>query len=168
MMNITMSFLPTKDDYVNFVSCVLKNEISRKDKLVSYILGIVVGLFGVSEIIFKDISSGIIFLSICVLIFLYFSYIYPQYEKAKAASYFEYNREKMYSMSYIFTDDGLKIISDRYNLCCPYEFLYKIEDDQNTLLIYTGKGEINYIPKRIIEKDDYVKITNIKEKIKNI
>ena len=163
-MKITLSFLPTKEDFINFKFCALKKEVTKKDSVIFLFAGILIILAGILNLVFKEKTLGFLYVAIGAFICLYFKHFYPLIVKNKAASYYDTHGEKFTSFSYILDEDKIEIISDRYYLKAPYNMLYKIEEDKNMILIYSGEGEINYIPKRILSLEEAEFLSKIKDK----
>lgn len=163
-MKITLSFLPTREDYINFKTCLLKKESNKNDFLITFIAGILIIFAGVINLIKNEMAFGFLNITIGIFLCLYFKHFHPLIVKNKAASYYDTHGEKFTSFSYILDEEEIEIISDRYHLKAPYNMLYKIEEDKNMILIYSGEGEINYIPKRILSLDEAEFLSKIKDK----
>lgn len=163
-MEFVLSFLPTKEDYVNYKACVLKNEAVKKDYYLFLAAGILVISAGILNIVLKEITIGALYIAIGAFLCFYFKHFYPLIVKNKAASYFENHKEKFTSVSYILREYDFEIKSDRYSLKCPYDMLYKIKEDEKCVLLYIGEGEINYIPKRILREEEKEFIRSLGEK----
>lgn len=163
-MKITLSFLPTREDYINFKNSLLKKESNKKDFAATIIAGILFFLVGIINLFLNAMAFGFLNIGMGIFSCLYFKHFYPLIVKNKAASYYDTHGEKFTSFSYILDEEEIEIISDRYHLKAPYNMLYKIEEDKNMILIYSGEGEINYIPKRILSLEEAEFISQIKDK----
>ena len=52
-MKITLSFLPTKEDFINFKFCALKKEVTKKDSVIFLFAGVLIILAGILNLVFK-------------------------------------------------------------------------------------------------------------------
>ena len=162
-MNLTVSFLPTKNDYVEFVSCSAYMNVTKRKKAITLILGIFLILIGFIFKFLSWIGNGEFGLIIAagVFICLYFLLFYPVFIRTKALQYFERHKEKMNSVSYIFKEDSFSILSDRYQVHdAPYSMIFKTVNNEKIFLLLMGESEIRYIPRRALNDTEAIQLKN--------
>ena len=162
-MNYTVSFLPTKEDYVEFIGCAAYINVNHKQKLFSVILGSLLILMGFISKFLGGGNYGEMGIMVVFGIFLclYFLVFYPTFIKFRAIQYFDHHGEKMNAVSFIFQEENFSIVSDRYEAKnISYDMIYKTAENEKVFLILLGETDIRYIPKRVFSKEEYRQLKN--------
>lgn len=156
---IVVSHLTTEEDYTNFRMAAGKAVTNHKEVLLLSVLGYVMILFGlISQVLFsKGIYTSIIYgllVMFGLFISLYFNTIQPYILSTRSKNYYETHREKMITQTVAFDSEKMQITTDRYTASLPYNMLYQCYEDDKVFLLYTGVGEIRFIPKRAISPEE--------------
>jgi len=161
--SITVSFLPTREDYADYQVSAAKAAVKQKDLLFMRICGSVLifgGLIGavfLGSRIYTNVINVLLILYGVFLVF-YLDILQPYLVKNAAMAYYDTHGEKMISVSMTFSEETVKIITDRYTACLPYSMLWRVHEDPKTILFYTGIGEMRYLPKRTLSPEELKKI----------
>ena len=165
MESITVSYLPTKEDYVAYKTAMdkaaWKEQNNRFIRLLQ-ILGSAVFLYGLIKLAMAVLSGGRMgqnFLNAILILggvylILYPDILRPVLVKKAAVAYYDTHGEKMISAQMQFTAETLKMTTDRYAACFPYTMLWRVYEDQKIILFYTGIGEARYLPKRVLSAEE--------------
>lgn len=166
---LSVDFLPTEDDFINFVLTEKNAKIEKSNKIIFRVIGFIVILCGVAAIFF--IGGGLM-LNICWILLVaiglfvisYYDMINPYMIRSSAKNIYNKNKEKFVSKSIEFFDDSIKITSDRYKGVIPFKYIYKIVESKKTVIIYFDLKESVYIPKRVFSDKEYECYKKITEK----
>lgn len=156
---VTVSFLPTKEDYINFKIAAAKAAGNKKAEMAFRIIGYCLVLAGFALGIFA--SGGalqhavyVVMIACGLILALYRDLLFPVMVRLQAASYFDNNRERMTASTFGFTGDAITLQTDRYHAEIPWELLYRVYEDGRTFVFYTGEGELHPLPKRAISLEE--------------
>ena len=165
---VSVSFLPTKEDYIWSRQACWRSVVNRRDVLIARIAGIVVLLGGIAGVVWMSGSFPVslyYYLAIILgfILCVYHDTVFPFLIRLRAASFFDTHGEQMISQNFLFREDGISIENDRYSARIPYEILYRAYEDRNGFLFSTGIGEITYLPKRAASSEDCRRIHGLLE-----
>ena len=156
-MKQSISFLPQKSDYIQFVLCVAQINMTKKRKTVFFLFGLFFIAAGALLWAFspKDAGTGSLFVWIGLLLCLFCPFLYPLFLRLRADSFFEHHREKMNAVTFLFEEESFSVVSDRYQLRdYPYEKLYRVREYPQVFLFLLSRAEIKYLPKRVLTEED--------------
>jgi hypothetical protein len=163
---IVVNHLTTKEDFTDFRLAASKAVINHKEVLILNVLGyvmILLGLIGevlISKVLYTDIIYGLLVL-FGLFISFYFNTLHPYFLRTRSVNYFETHRERMIAQTVTFYPEKLEISTDRYKAALPYKMLYQCYEDDKVFLLYTGIGEMRFIPKRAVSQEDCCRIHQI-------
>lgn len=160
---ITVSFLPTKEDHINFKIAAAKAAGNKKAEMVFRILGYCLVLAGFALGVFA--SGGalqhtvyVLMIACGLILALYRDLLFPVMIRLQAASYFDNNQERMIAKTFEFTQNTITLQTDRYRAEIPWELIYRVYEDGRTFVFYTGEGELHPLPKRAVSPEEYEQI----------
>jgi hypothetical protein len=139
---------------------------NHKEVIILSVLGyamILIGLIGevlISKALYTDIIYGLLVL-FGLFISFYFNTLQPYFLRTRSANYFDSHGERMIAQTVTFYPDMLEITTDRYKANLPYQMLYQCYEDDKVFLLYTGIGEMRFIPKRAVSQEDCDRIHQI-------
>lgn len=166
-----VSYLPTKEDYEAFRLAAVRSKNSDGRKMAVRFGGAAVA--GVGAALFLFTGSGIMErVAWAALILLglfwlsYYDVIQPYTVRKQARARYEASRRMLVSQTVELFDRQFILRTDRYQAKLPYELLYKVVEDKNIYLLYTGEDEVRFIPKRVMTEEQCRAFTEIlKERI---
>ena len=156
---VTASFLTTEDDYAAFKLAACRAALKKKDVASARVCGLALLALGILGRVFLPggiYRNFIYYLMIIVgfILCVYYDTLQPYLIKRRAAAYFAHNQEKMIAQTLLFFEDRLEVQTDRYTAKLPYSLLYQGYEDGKVFLLYTGIGEMRFLPKRSITQED--------------
>jgi len=163
---IIVNYLTTKEDFVDFRLAASKAVINHKEVLILNVLGYVMILFGLvgevllSKALYTDIIYGLLVL-FGLFISFYFNTLQPYFLRSRSINYFESHGERMIAQIVTFYPEKLELTTDRYKATLPYKMLYQCYEDDKVFILYTGIGEMRFIPKRAVSQEDCCRIHQI-------
>lgn len=168
---VSVSYLPTKQDYMNYCVAVCTAAARAWEKIVLHGVGLALAA-GVAVLWVLDDKTPInsVWYSVLMLGALFIAFfqemVQPLFVRLRAQEYFDSHQKQMISQTFTFYESELHISTDRCSTRIPYEFLYKVYETQAVLLLYTAANEIQFIPKRALDTQECELICRIlKEKL---
>lgn len=170
MEPITVSYLPTKEDYIDFKVGAGRAAVRQQDLWFMRVCGGILILAGlVGKLFFGgQLYTDIIYVLLIlygVFLLFYLDILQPSLIKRSAGAYYDTHGEKMISVSLIFSENSVQVVTDRYTATLPYSMLWRIYEDKKGLIFYTGIGEMHYIPKRVLSLDECEQIRFLFRKV---
>lgn len=86
---------------------------------------------------------------------------------------FNSNKNIQESITYIFTDNKIRMVGETFDEDVPWSSVYKIKENKDWFLIYQSAKVMNMVPKKFFTKDqvselrNMIKTNNIKAKLRN-
>ena len=156
---VTASFLTTEDDYAAFKLASYRAALKKKDAAAAKICGVALIAAGILGRVFLPggLYRNFIYYLMIIVGFIFFVYcdtLQPYLIKRRAVSYFAHHQEKMIAQTLLFFEDRVEIQTDRYTAKLPYSLFYQGYEDGKVFLLYTGIGEIRFLPKRSVTEED--------------
>ncbi|WP_050696944.1 YcxB family protein [Anaeromassilibacillus senegalensis] len=157
---LTVSFLPTKQDYADYQLAAVEAAASPKERLALRAVGFLMVVTGFVLCLFFGLGDpyNTLLCSLLVLAGLavgfYHDAIQPLFVRSRAQSFFDRAQERMTAQTLLFYEDRAEIRSDRYEAALPYALLYGAYEDKNLFLLRLGPWESRYIPKRALSGED--------------
>lgn len=156
---VSVSFLPTKQDYADYQMAACNAAASPKERLFLRAAGFILVVVGFVLCLFFGVGNpqNTVFFSILVLFGLAVGFfhdtIQPVLVRSRAQSFYEHAGERMTAQSLFFFEDRVVVKSDRYEASLPYTML-RIHEDDRVFLLQLGPGEARYVPKRALSPTD--------------
>lgn len=86
---------------------------------------------------------------------------------------FNSNKNIQESITYIFTDNKIRMVGQTFDEDVPWSSIYKIKENKDWFLMYQSAKVMNMVPKKFFTKDqvselrNMIKTNNIKAKLRN-
>jgi len=86
---------------------------------------------------------------------------------------FNSNKNIQESITYIFTDNKIRMVGETFDEDVPWSSVYKIKENKDWFLIYQSAKVMNMVPKKFFTKEqiselrNMIKTNNIKAKLRN-
>jgi hypothetical protein len=163
---ITVNHLTTKYDYADFKVAAAKAGFKKSEKLILRILGtlLILAALILNRFFHGTVYQNIIYIAMVALggiIGCFYEIIAHYAARQRALNYFESNKEKFIAQLTVFHEKQISFKTDRYTAAIPYDLLYKVYEDGRVFIIYTGIGEMRFIPKRAVSESECMQIRNI-------
>ena len=86
---------------------------------------------------------------------------------------FNSNKNIQESITYIFTDDKIRMVGETFDEDVVWSSIYKVKENKDWFLIYQSAQVMNMVPKKFFPKEqiselrNMIKANNIKAKLRN-
>lgn len=157
---LTADYITTEHDYIHTYLSRQRLEISKGDRIILSLLGILAVFIGLYMLIFV---GGSFVKNICWILLIamglfsvsFYEIINPSLARIRAKNEYNANKDKFASMSIAFYEDEVKISSNRYKGNIPYRYFFQVIEDKKVIILYLDKNDYISIPKRLFnDKDD--------------
>jgi predicted histidine transporter YuiF (NhaC family) len=163
---ITISYLTTKPDYVDFKTAAAK---AVSGKYETYILrftgcGLVFAALLLKAFFSRNFAENVIctiMAIVGVIVGAFYESIVRYFIRSRAYREFEVNKNKFIAQTAEFDEKKITLKTDRYAAALPYELFYRAYEDEKVFILYTGIDEMRFIPKRAISEQECKQIQNI-------
>ena len=156
---LSVSFLPTKQDYADYQLAACHAAASPGERLVLRASGFVLVVAGFVLCLFFGVGNpqNMVFFSLLVLLGLAVGFFHdsiePLFVRSRAQSFYDHAGERMTAQSLFFFTDHVVVKSDRYAASLPYSML-SVWEDERVVLLQLGPGEARYVPKRSLSPEE--------------
>jgi hypothetical protein len=162
-----VSYLPVQEDFEQFQVAQNRWRTTPKEKLLTRAAGLAVLVLSAAFFLYSVIFSsgeravwGILVIA-GVLIACYRDILEPYVVRMQARSRFAVEQRTLVSQSVELFSGHMKIHTDRYQADLPYEMLYRAVETEKLYLLFLGKEEIRFIPKRVMTAEQCEQFTRV-------
>ena len=170
---LRVSFLTTAEDYVNERLDFLSLGVTKAERKITFVFGILLILFGIAGALFlTDGGSDWIFWSLSILcglcVLFYYDKIFPSLNAAQARKDYANIKERLFAQAFSLSQEGVEVSSVRQKGWYPWEILYKCVITDYSIIFYLGIGSTKVLPLRLVpeEKREFI-CTFLKERMAN-
>lgn len=156
---LLLSYLPTVDDFAAFRVAAVHASSSPLEGVACRLLGLLLILAGIVFWMlwgrdFVNIIADVFLVLLGLAIVFFHDVLQPTFVRRRAFSYFSSHQEQMVAQTVIFTNEKIKIQTDRYTASFDYIDLYKVYENKQVFILYTGIDEMRFIPKRVVSEEE--------------
>ncbi len=156
---LRVSFLITVDDYIHERLDFLTLGITRTERRVNFVFGLLLVLLGLCGALFFTsrpadwISWSLsVLCGLCVL--FYYDKFFPVINAAQARKDYEGVKERLFAQAFTLSEDALEIASVRQKCRYPWDLFYRCVRTDHLVIFYLGIGSTRVLPLRMVAKED--------------
>ena len=156
---ITANYLTTQEDYIDFLLTYQKQALKKASVFKTRAAGFFMVLFGI--VFFAFLGGGLYNKIVWLLLvvaglctFFYYDQLQPFLTSIQAKNGFAAQKRRLVAQILFFEEKTFTVNTDRYEATLPYSMLYKCVENETLFLLYTGKNEVRFIPKRAVSETE--------------
>ena len=163
---VEASFLITEEDFVRMSLERKQDSILKDNKIILKAMGLIAVCSGAAAFV---IMGGSIYQRICWLILIaiglyavsYYDVIVFYMTRKSSVVFYGNNKKSIESQNVRLYEDKFEISSENRKIKVPLKYIYRITEGKNTILVYTDREELFFLPKRIISDPQIQKLRDI-------
>lgn len=170
---LRVSFLITDEDYINERIDFLSLGVTKAERNITSVFGILLILFGIAgALFFSNNGSDWIFWFLSILcglcVLFYYDKIFPALNAYQARKDYANIKEKLFAQTFSLTEEGLEVASVRQTGRYPWDFLYRCVITEHSIIFYLGIGATKVLPLRLITEEKRAIVFDfLKDHLKN-